>query len=536
MPTLPQIDRIIISGYRCFEHLDLLPQPGMNIIVGDNESGKSTLLEAITLALTGKLNGRWVQEELNPVWFSRRNVATFFEKVTNGEAVPAPEILIELYLSDADSLQRLRGVHNSLGVDCPGVQLRITPSDNYSEELKAYLADTPPAILPVEFYSVEWRDFSDHTLTQRPKELAASFIDARTIRSTSGVDYHTREMLSEHLDGKERASISLAHRKARQEITDQTLAGINERIAKANESLHERPIGLQMDQSSRTSWETGIVPQVDGIPFAMSGQGQQASVKVALAMSRTAGTATFVLIEEPENHLSYTSLVRLLFRIAHLAGAEQQLFLTTHSSFVLNRLGLDRLVLLHSGQPMKLSDLPDETVAYFRKLAGYDTLRLVLARKLVLVEGPSDAIVFERAFEDSVGMSPLDAGVDVLSMNGLTFKRGLEVCACLDRNAVALQDNDGKAVDEVRQSVSHLLATDKRMLLVSDRAMGRTLEPQLIAMNSEPLLRKVLNLNAQSSLLNWMTDNKTEAALRILDSAEKLTFPNYITEAVALVR
>ena len=158
-------------------------------------------------------------------------------------------------------------------------------------------------------------------------------------------------MLSEHLDSKERARIAIAHRKSRQQITDSTLTDINKRLAEEHSSLHDRPIGLQMDQSSRASWETDIVPQVDDIPFAMAGQGQQAAIKVALAMSRTSGTSTFILIEEPENHLSHTSLTRLIARIEDLAGDDQQLFVTTHSSFVLNRLGVDKLLLLHGAAP-----------------------------------------------------------------------------------------------------------------------------------------------------------------------------------------
>ena len=225
------IERIIVKGYRCFDRLDLAPNPGMNIIVGDNESGKSTLLEAVSLGLTGKLNGRWAREELNPFWFNRAAVSDFFAKHGTADRVAPPEILIELYLANRDELQRLRGVHNSLQVDCPGVLMRIAPADEYAEEFETYLQDSPPSILPVEFYDVDWRDFSDKALNQRPKELATSFIDSRTIRSTSGVDYHTREMLSEHLEPKERARISIAHRKLRQQITDETLADINARLA-----------------------------------------------------------------------------------------------------------------------------------------------------------------------------------------------------------------------------------------------------------------------------------------------------------------
>jgi putative ATP-dependent endonuclease of the OLD family len=530
------IDRIIIRGYRRFNNLDLSPNPGMNIIVGDNESGKSTLLEAISLALTGKVNGRWAREELNPFWFNRAKVAEFFSKYGTSEQVPLPEVLIELYLADRDEFQRLRGVHNSQRADYPGVVMRISPADEYALEFQAYLQDAPPAVLPVEFYDVEWKDFADKVLNQRPKELATSFIDSRTIRSTSGVDYHTREMLSEHLDSKERARISIAHRKSRQEITDTTLADINARLAAEHSSLHDRPIGLQMDQSSRASWETGIVPQVADIPFAMAGQGQQAAIKVALAMSRTSGTSTFILIEEPENHLSHTSLTRLISRIEDLAGDDQQLFVTTHSSFVLNRLGVDKLLLLHGDSTTKLAALGEETASYFRKLAGYDTLRLILAYKLALVEGPSDTIALERAYRDKVGKMPSEDGLDVISMGGLTFKRALELCACMDRQAVALQDNDGRSPGDVRSAVDHLLAPGRRTMLVSDPAKGKTLEPQICSVNDEQVLRRLLKITDRANPQTWMTNNKTEWALLLFDADESITFPDYINEAIDLLR
>ena len=528
------IDRVIIKNYRCLDSLDIRPNACLNIIVGDNESGKSTLLEAISLALTCKVNGRWAQEELNPFWFHQPYVAEFFAKYGTPDQSAPPCIYIELYLTGTNDLfQRLRGVHNSRNEDCPGIRLAIMPSEEYNVEFQAYMQDSPPAVLPVEFYNVDWRDFSDTRLHQRPKELATSFIDSRTIRSTSGVDYHTREMLSEHLDSKERARISLAHRRSRQEITDGTLAAINVRIAEASSLLHHRPIGLQMDQSSRTSWETGIVPQVDDIPFAMSGQGQQAAVKVALAMSRTAGTSTFVLVEEPENHLSHTSLTRLVRRIEDLAQADQQLFISTHSSFVLNRLGIDKLLLLHAGRPLAFTGLTTETVQYFRKLAGYDTLRLVLANRAVLVEGPSDAIIFERAFRDAAHKLPSEAGIDIVSMNGLTFKRALELCKGLDRQAVALQDNDGRDADDIIASVSDLLSLGQRELFVGPKGAGNTLESQIVAANDEQLLRRILCVPDQADLLKWMLRNKTEGALRILESEESITFPSYINDAVA---
>jgi len=42
-----------------------------------------------------------------------------------------------------------------------------------------------------------------------------AIIDSRTIRSTSGVDFHLRQILSDHLDPEEKAAISLAFRSVR---------------------------------------------------------------------------------------------------------------------------------------------------------------------------------------------------------------------------------------------------------------------------------------------------------------------------------
>jgi len=531
------IERIVIEGYRLFSRLDMAPNPGMNIVVGDNESGKSTLLEAIALALTGKINGRWASEELNPFWFHRPTVVKFFQTYGTEEATAPPQLLIEIYLSnEIDALQHLRGVHNTLQTDCPGVALGVTPSEDYRSELSEYMDSDPPTVLPVEFYEIAWRDFADNRLGRRPRELATSYIDSRTVRSTSGVDYHTREMLSEHLDSRERALISLAHRRSRQHITDNTLGEINKRIEESSRELHQNPIGLQMDQSTRASWETGIVPQVEDIPFAMSGQGQQAAIKMSLAMSRTADACTFVLIEEPENHLSYTRLWRLIARIQALAGDDQQLFVCTHSSFVLNRLGVDRLLLLNDGVPARLSGLEQSTVDYFRKLAGYDTLRLALADKAVLVEGPSDAIIFERGYRDETGASPIEAGIDVISMGGLTFKRALELCAALDRGAVVLRDNDGKTPVEIREGLEDLLEQGKRELFVGDPSGGETLEPQMVAANGEETLREALKLGESTDVESWMSNNKTEAALWIHDSERTVTMPPYIMEAIKFLR
>lgn len=527
------IRRIKIKGYRTHKDLTVEPNQKFNLIVGANESGKSTLMEAVALALTGRINGRSVAEELNPHWFSTELVNEFIRKRLNGVPAGFPEILIEIYFEDLPELQALCGAVNTHvpTIACPGVTMRISADPECAKDLEEW-ARSPTHLLPVEYYRHEWRSFADKELTTRPKMLATAVINSQTVRTSSGIDYHLRHILGDQLEPAERAQISLEYRRVKASMSETALNAVNTRMSTVHATLHGRPITLAMDQSARTSWEGVVTPHVDNVPFSMSGLGQQSAIKISLAMSRHAGSARFVIIEEPENHLTHTSLVTLLSRIESLAGEQQQLFVTTHSSFVLNRLGLDALLLMGNDVAAKLSALNPETVSYFKRLPGYDTLRIVLAKKIVLVEGPSDEIVFERIFLDEYEERPMACGIDVLSMRGLSLARGLELCSALNKPTTVIRDNDGVDPDELRESLSAWLKNGERELFVGEISSGKTLEPQLIYHSGENLLRDVLGITAQADLLKWMTREKTEAALRIGTSSKRIIPPAYMLEAV----
>ena len=73
------ISRVFVKNYRCLRTADVTLHPTLNVIVGNNECGKSTLLEAIHLALSGQLNGRPIHAELHPFLFNTRAVADYLE-------------------------------------------------------------------------------------------------------------------------------------------------------------------------------------------------------------------------------------------------------------------------------------------------------------------------------------------------------------------------------------------------------------------------------------------------------------------------
>lgn len=530
------ITRVKATNYRCFKELDFIPNPDMNIIVGDNEAGKSTLLEVISLVISGRVRGRWATDDLNPYWFNQESVQAYFHEKNLGRFPDLPEICLEVYFSDdTDGAEKLRGLHNSEMQDCPGIRMVVSPNPEYGDELSMYLAEEDlPELIPTDLFSITWMDFSGGILTRRPKGLGLAILNDSTTYSSFGIDYKLRQLVKEFVTPEESAKIALDHRKVKNKITAETLSAVNQRIA-TDESSYG--ISIEMDQTAATNWESAVSPHMDKIPFPMLGQGKQVATKLALAMSRTSNTSQFVLIEEPENHLSHTQLQILISNLQRLSG-KRQLFITTHSSFVLNRLGFDFLHLMHKSSLMQFTKeyISQDTVEYLKKLSGYDTLRLVLARKVVIVEGPSDEMVFNLAYKKiHSGKEPRDDGVDVIAM-GTRGKRALEIGKALGRRVAVIRDNDGKEPTHWREHASDFLREDHLELFIGEVAFGTTLEPQVAKIgNNKDELKKLEILKDSKNIVNTMINNKTEWAWQLSQAELDLTWPNYILDAIEFI-
>ncbi len=134
------IDRVVVKNYRALASLDLAIRPHLNIIVGNNETGKSTLLEAINLALRCQLNRRAAAAELHPYLFNTGCVRDFLTKLRGGVPVEPPRILIELYLKDCPDFAAYKGTNNSLSEDKPGISLAIElDHEAFGQEYRDYI-------------------------------------------------------------------------------------------------------------------------------------------------------------------------------------------------------------------------------------------------------------------------------------------------------------------------------------------------------------------------------------------------------------
>jgi len=544
------VKKIIIKNFKCFKgKFSLGLNKGLNIIVGDNESGKSTILEAIHLVLTGLFNGRYLKNELTQYLFNNEVVKEYLDAINRGDNIPLPYILIEIYFESND-LPELEGNGNSEKSKECGIKLEISFDEKYTLEYEQLIQGQRGNIksLPIEYYDISWQSFSRENITLRSIPVKSALIDSSSNLYKNGSDIYISWIVRNNLEPKEIVGISQAHRKMRDSFMEtQAIKEINEKLISTTK-ISNKKIEISVELLSKNAWESSLMTYLDKVPFHFIGKGEQCIVKTQLALAhKKSKEANLILLEEPESHLTHSRLNKLMSNIKS-KNNEKQVIISTHSSFVANKLGLNNLILINDFRATSFNDLSQETKNFFEKIAGYDTLRLILCEKAILVEGDSDELVVQRAYmKYNNGVLPIEKGIDVISV-GTSFLRFLEIAEKIGKPVAVITDNDGD-VDALKKKYNSYLGDNKKKFIDiyydekvddGDLKIGgmpfnyNTLEPKILKSNDIEKLNNIFgtSFNAEDDLHKYMKNNKTECALKIFCTNGDINFPDYILKAI----
>jgi len=533
-----KISKLKIINYKLFQNITIEMNHNINIFVGENGSGKTTILEALTMVLTGKINGSNIANRLNLDWFNAKVRQEFKASVEAGGTPSLPSIEIEAYFvapnDDEIAIKKFRGMNNSLHEDTEGVKLEIIFDSQYSPAYKQLLSDGKVKDIPVEYYKVNFRSFGNPEYYAQTTAKKVACIDTTKKDYGSVLSHFVSNSINEYLTEEDMTELRHAYRANRHEFTEnQAVIRLNDKLQRSH-NFDGKVISLNLRESGIDEWKGDMSISLDGIPLENAGFGTQNMFKSEIFLLQNTDV-DILIIEEPENNLSYTNMSILISKLSESIG--KQLFISTHSSFVANKLGLQFLHLVANHKTMPFKALRQDTYDYFLKLPGYNTLRILLANNVILVEGPADELIVQRAYIDNYGKQPIEDGIDVVSVDSLAFQQYCELASLIKKHLTVVTDNDGnvEAVQKRYKKYGDLVT-----LCVESNNILNTLEPSVLAVNLDTFesfrsiiyLGKDIKSRDAESIKNFMIDNKTDWSMRVFTSKQKITYPQYILKAI----
>jgi predicted ATP-dependent endonuclease of OLD family len=545
------IKKLVVKNFKKIRTRTFEFNEKVNIIVGDNDSGKSTILEALDLVANNCYRGKNLNQVLSSDLFNETVVQKFLKGNFSIETLP--EILIEMYLEDCPEY---RGKNNSLNKEEDGVYIRICFDDELTTTYNDFISDGIKLdSIPTEFYKVEWFNFGWDPIKFLNRKMKGLFIDPTRLHPTYGKSQYLASIINTALTKPEQALLSLNYRQIKNTFGQQDqIKSLNANLD-ASKLVTEHCLSIIADTTTGNI-EAGLQLAVNDISFSQIGKGEQNKIQIKLALINKGGNVNFIMIEEPENHLSHTNLSKLIKFIDN--NSSNQIFITTHSSYVLNKLNLKNLCLI-SEEYLKLSEIDKETAKTLQRLPGYDTLRIVLSQKVILVEGPSDELLLKKIYLENHDKLPEEDGIDIIVVRGIGFKHYLNIAKHIKTKVNVIKDNDGSYSENIHKYSQDFDFENINFFSETDDTL-KSLEPSLIDANSENTktlehLAKIAlsttsfnKLKAKATLIDkksyftsvYVGENgdknygskKVDSAIKIFESPQKVNYPTYLVKAL----
>lgn len=513
------IQRLVLSNFKKFDSFELEFDSDLNILVGDNEAGKSSILLALELVMSAS------RSKVETVGIETLLNANAVREFQDGERTFArlPELFIEIYLSPGIKPE-LNGKNNSKRVEHDGLKMLFKPMDEFSKEISEALAEDP-SNFPFEYYGVQFMTFAGDVYSGLKRHIRYLAIDSSRIDSDYAAREYTRSVFALHTDVAHRSKLENSYRLNKRNFKNTSLAELNDKLDDYKFSVRT---------SAKSNLEADLVITEDDIPIENKGKGRQCFIKTEFALRRRAGGnhLDVLLLEEPENHLSHTTMNRLIDRIAQ--SANKQLFIATHSSLISSRLDLRKAILLSAaGRHARLNKLPEDTAKFFVKAPDNNVLEFTLSKKVILVEGDAEFILLEALYKNHTGSSLKKDGVHVISVGGTSFKRYLDLAKLLHVRTAVIRDNDGDYQKNCVENYSDYKMGHAKIFADTESTRRKTFEICMYEDNKAHCDELFNTPRRKLTALEYMLANKADAAFELLQLKEaELVAPAYIREAI----
>ncbi len=494
-------------------------------MVGDNESGKSTIIEALDILINKTYENfdRYILGEL----FNSSLLAKFKDNPTF-ENLPKIIICAEFELDANEKNSKDYYGINWYNSDKKTSKYGILFECLVENDMKADVADIiSKNVLPFEYYTLRWTTFKNETYNKLKKAIFFVPIDASNNTSFNSLDYYSKRLFIKKHEDK----MSLVKTDFRG-FLDKSFSNL-----KIEALDNSKKFGLN---HKKLILENIIGILDDEILIENRGKGLEKMIKTELALE-IKSNIDVIAIEEPENNLSHTNLRKMIHNIQS-NYSEKQLIITTHNSLIATGLSLKNVIWVSDRINKTLTDLKEDTADYFMKLENDNLLRFILANKVILVEGATEQLIVPYLFEKEHELEKRTIeieGIDIISCNGLSYKKYLEIAATLNKKVAVMTDNDGSEVKvkEFRDynnsnTITKIFSPstiDDYTWEVSLKKVNQSLIDNLVNIQ-DGAKYKVKGIEFDDKRLAFMLLNKVDFSMKLIESKQKINIPRYLKE------
>lgn len=525
------LQKMIITNFKKFEKANFEFNKEMNIIIGHNESGKSTLLQAIDIALNQRGNGDRRNSNEYGTLLNIEATQNFLRGIRKGQTDSSylPKIEVELFFSE-DSSPNIHdnifnGPNNSTGKIANGLTFTYSFDDRFITEYNYLVKHTTLDFIPFEFYSPHWDLFNGTSYNFRKNPFKSILIDNDKVKGDSYRAF-TRQFLST-LDSSQQHTLSLK---------------LKTHINQFNSEISQLDLGT--DQLGVDPTRLIIQDSLDvfasrdrNLLLRDMGNGTENIIKTELALSSK--NSRLILLEEPENHLSFDLAREQIRKIQGAKQEERQVIVSTHSPLLASKLSIDNLKWLNQdGKLVSFKSISKDITEFFLKADNIDILQVILAEKVILVEGATEYIIMQDIIKNHFGKSADQLKIHIVSMGGNYYKRFREIVNITKNKVLAITDNDGNEnrIKEAAQKTNEYF-----YIAMPNDIKHFTFEASLYYANKSFFTSALWNHKSTIASwkehfkldkeLVWLLNHKTDAAFEYSEylKDKKLSIPQYIT-------
>lgn len=408
------LSKVILKNFRKFKYLEVPFKDGLNVLIGENDSGKTTIIDAIRIALGTQSNEYYKLEERD---FNDKNEELIIEcdfKFREREENKASHFVEWITFDENQNKNPVLKIKIKAVIEKNRIKRKILAGEEGVESNFDLLDDLRVT------YLKPLRDADNELIAKRnsrlsqilrnhslflDKEKNHPFIEKVKKFNDSVNEYFEKEgkniieIINRHLDdflGKERkgdynTSIN---------ITENDLISI---LNSLNLKVSENKVGL------------GTLNQL------------YMALELLLFSSEIENNIlNLCLIEEIEAHLHPQAQLRTIKHLQDEINEDKQLILTTHSVTLASSIKLENLVLCKNDKVYPLGSeytkLSKEDYKFLEIFLDLTKSNLFFAKGVIFVEGDAENILVPTIAE-IIGKPLYKYGVSVVNLGSLAFLR-----------------------------------------------------------------------------------------------------------------